>query len=85
MHTKLIELLSALEKVIDPKDGHHGIVVAYGRLALAMRLGDSSRVLFLDEGDLEKSTDWLVGEVLRLLESDLNGNAASSWENEGGK
>lgn len=78
MRLYLIEFLKALEAAVPTFGGHHGLSYCrYGsdtsgwtdKLGLHVRLsGDRVQTFFIEEGDLDKSVDELVTDIVREVE-----------------
>ncbi len=77
MNRRLMEFLRLLESAVPPSDGcHHAIILyKYGsgdkwedQLSVCMRIGEVNKVLFLDDGDLDRPPADLVSDIVRLLE-----------------
>jgi hypothetical protein len=76
MKEKLLQFLKALEHAIVPPAGyHHSITYSLHDGEEYLRLGvwtqDSTRLLFLADGDLEKPVDELVAEIQALCKAGL--------------
>lgn len=77
MKKRIMEFLKLLESALPPPEGaHHSITFAqYGsddagwddRLALGLREGGTTRIVFLEDGDLERPPSELVTEITQLV------------------